>query len=93
MKKLIVALWAMGLVGSACAQSAPQQANQQPANMTSAATPTVPGAKTATTASLGDLTPFYVVAGVAAVGVIVVATSGSSSHHNAGGGTGGTGTH
>ncbi|WP_139350382.1 hypothetical protein [Rhodanobacter sp. B04] len=78
MKKLIVALLAAGLMGSAFAQPASPQGGQQSAPPPPASlAPSVPGAKTASTESLGDLTPFYVVAGIAAVGVIVVA-SGSS---------------
>jgi len=83
MKKLIVALLATGMMGSALAQSAPQQPTTPPP----AAAPSVPGAKAASTASLGELTPFYVVAGVAAVAAIVVASSGSSKK------SGTTGTH
>jgi uncharacterized protein YdeI (BOF family) len=78
MKKLIVALMATGLMGSAFAQSGQPQSSAPPAPVKA----TVPGAKTATTASLGDMTPFYVVAGVAAVAAIAVASSGGSKSNN-----------
>ncbi len=41
-----------------------------------AVAPCVPGAKTATTQSLGDMIPFAVVGGVIVVGAIIAASSG-----------------
>ncbi|HET8897282.1 MAG TPA: hypothetical protein VFN09_00670, partial [Rhodanobacteraceae bacterium] len=75
MKKMIVALLATGLMGSALAQSADQQ---QPATPPPA--PAVAGAKTATTQSLGEMTPFYVIGGVVVAGAIVAASSGGNDH-------------
>lgn len=78
MKKFIFALLATGLMGSAFAQTtAPNNDNHKKA----AAAPTssnasVPGAKRATTQSLGELKPYGVVLGIAVVGVIVAASSG-----------------
>lgn len=90
MKKLIVALLAAGLMGSAFAQPASPQGDQQsttPPPVAASTTPSVPGAQAASTASLGDLTPFYVVAGIAAVGVIVVASGSSGGKKTATTGT------
>ncbi|KQZ79822.1 hypothetical protein ASD55_03830 [Rhodanobacter sp. Root561] len=74
MKKMIVALLATGLMGSALAQSAD---SQQPATPPA---PAVAGAKTATTQSLGEMTPFYVIGGVVIAGAIVAASSGGNDH-------------
>ncbi len=89
MKKLIVALLASSLMASAFAQTTPPNTDS---HKKAAAAPTsqsasVPGAKTATVQSLGDLTPFGVVLGIAAVGVIVAVSSGGG--HS----SGTTGTH
>lgn len=92
MIKFIVPLLAFGLMGSAFAQSAPSDqpasaAQTTPVAPVAAQTATVPGAKNASASSLGELTPFYVVAGVAVAGAVAIAAGGGSSHH------GTTGTH
>jgi hypothetical protein len=87
MTKFIVALLATGLMGSAFAQSAPSQQPAPAPQAAPATTTTVPGAKSASASSMGELTPFYVVAGVAVAGAIVIAAGGGSSKH------GTTGTH
>jgi hypothetical protein len=74
MKKMIVALLATGLMGSALAQSATPPAPAAPAQ------PTVPGAKGATVQSLGEMTPFYVIGGAALLGAIIVASNGGNDH-------------
>lgn len=92
MKKMIFALLATGLMGSALAQSTPPADSSQATtsqqtpvrcapgttqqSQGAAGVPCVPGAKTATTQSLGDMVPFAVVGGVIVVGAIVAATSG-----------------
>lgn len=89
MKQLITALLATGLMGSAFAQNT--KTDQQPAP-TPAPAASIPGAKTATTQSLGDMVPFYVVGGVVVVGAIVAATDGGNGHKGSAPGTGTTGT-
>jgi hypothetical protein len=86
MKKFIVALLATGLMGSALAQTPPPPAPPAPSTPPASQPVKVPGAKTATVQSLGDLTPFGVVLGVAAVGVIVAVSSGGG--HSTSGTTG-----
>lgn len=88
MKKLIVALLATGLIGSAFAQTAPQQTPPPAPVTTPAPTPSIPGARRATGESRGDLKPFYIVAGVAAVAAIAVAAGSSGGKSS-----GTTGTH
>lgn len=83
MRKMIVALLASGLMGSALAQSAPPadpQQQPQAAPPAAAPAPSVPGAKGATVQSLGEMVPYYVIGGVAVVGAIVAASSGGSDH-------------
>ena len=84
MKKMIVALLATGLMGSALAQSAPPanslQAQTKTETNTTTPAPSVPGAKTATTQSLGDMAPYAVVGGLAVVGIIVAVSSGGSGN-------------
>lgn len=75
MKKLIVALLATGLMGSAFAQSTPSQTDTSAT--TSAVTPSVPGAKKARTQSLGDMKPFYIVLGATAVAAVAIAAGSS----------------
>lgn len=84
MKKFIVALLATGLMGSAFAQTTPpnQDNHKKAADVPTSSSASVPGAKTATTQSLGDLKPFGVVLGIAAVGVIVAVSSGGGHSSN-----------
>lgn len=89
MKKLMIAMLVAGLASSAYAQSPAPQTSQQ-STPPPATTPSVPGAHTASTASLGDLTPFYVVAGAVAVGAIIVATNGNDKDKKSNTGTTGT---
>lgn len=79
MKKVITALLATGLMSVALAQTAPP-ADSSSQTPTPTATPAVAGAKTATVQSLGDMTPFYVIGGVAVVGIVVAASSGNNDH-------------
>jgi hypothetical protein len=87
MKKIIVALLATGLMGSALAQSAPPANPPQAGTKAQAkVTPppaSVPGAKGATTQSLGEMTPFAVVGGLVVVGIIVAASSGGGGNKTA----------
>lgn len=89
MKKFIVALLATGLMGSALAQTTPpnNDNHKKAAVVPTSSSASVPGAKTATVQSLGDLKPFGVVLGIAVVGVIVAVSSGGG--HS----SGTTGTH
>lgn len=77
MKNLIVALLATGLMGSALAQSAPPADQPQPQ---AAPAPSVPGAKGAAAQSLGEMTPFYVIGGVAVLGAVIAAGGGGNDH-------------
>ncbi|WP_426690170.1 hypothetical protein [Rhodanobacter ginsengiterrae] len=80
MKKMIVALLATGLMGSALAQSN-QPTNQQQVTPPPPQTQSVvPGAKGATAQSLGEMTPFYVIGGVVVLGAIIAASSGGNNH-------------
>jgi len=91
MKKFIFALLATGLMGSAFAQTtAPKNDDHRGAAVVPTSSPaSVPGAKQATTQSLGELMPQAVILGAVAVGVIVVAFN-NSDHHNTSGTTGTT---
>jgi len=80
MNKMIVALLASGLMGSALAQSAPPADQQQQPQQQAAPAPSVPGAKGATTQSLGEMVPYAVIVGAVVVGAIVAASSGGSDH-------------
>lgn len=80
MKKMIVALLATGLMGSAMAQSTAPSKRTQPQVAPAPAPAAVAGTKTATTQSLGELTPYAVIVGAVAVGAVIAATSGGSSH-------------
>jgi len=92
MKKFLFALLATGLMGSAFAQTTtPNNDNHKKgAVVPTSSTATVPGAKQATTQSLGELWPQAVVLGVAAVGVIVAVSSGGGHNNNSTGTTGTT---
>jgi len=82
MKKLIFALLATGLMGSAFAQTATPKNDgyKKAAVVPTSSAASVPGAKQATTQSLGELWPQAVVLGIVTVGVIVAVSSSGGGH-------------
>ena len=84
MKKFLFALLATGLMGSAFAQTTtPNNGDHGKADVPPISTQaSVPGARQATTQSLGELRPYAVVLGVVAIGVIVAVSS--SGGHSSG---------